>query len=81
MGRPLRLPPPKSNKSSRKLKPNARSTKPPCKTLPVIWKGQGAGGATHAKVFVKPSALGHDDGHAGQGDDVVDDGGLTKQTF
>ena len=42
---------------------------------------QGAGGAAHAKVFVKTSALGHDDGHAGQGDDVVDDGGLAKQAF
>ena len=44
-------------------------------------KGQGAGGATHAKVFVKSRALGHDDGHTCQGDDVVDDGRLTKQTF
>ena len=42
---------------------------------------QGAGGATHAEVFVESSAFGQDEGHAGQGDHVVDHGGLAEQTL
>ena len=63
------------------VRPKAFSTSPPCLILPASWKGSVPRERPMPIVAIELGTLGQDDRHAGQGDDVVDDGRLAEQAL
>ena len=61
--------------------PKAFSTRPPWRDVAGELEGQGAARAAHAVVLVGRAALGENEGHGGEAQHVVDDGGLAEEAF